>query len=126
MAKEKGMVLVDWAAKSEATLVLVEPGHVARRAARGGGQEKVAGVEVAGLVKIVGRAMEGVAPALGDDLRLRAGVAAEFRVEVVRNQLEFLHAVIAEGAEARFSRCREIAGDDAVYGDVVGPAAGTI
>src|SRR5262245_6426618 len=70
-------------------------------------------VEEGILVEPVRAAVEFVGPSLGDDLDLRAGVAAELGIEVVADDLDFLDAVIAERAESGFARGGEIAADDA-------------
>src|SRR5260370_18387085 len=87
VTEKVGMALKDRAAKSETTLVLREPGYEARGSIGVGGGEEVAGKESVALIEPIGRAMEIVGSVLGDNLYLRAGVAPEFGIEVVLDQL---------------------------------------
>src|SRR5262245_10172726 len=122
------MVLDHRAANRKTTLVLHKRCGCSRsvRTIRLYVVEEVACVEEGVLVKPVRAAVEFVSPTLGDDLDLRAGVAAELGVEVIADYLDFLDAVIAERAQSRFSCGGDIAADDAVNGNVVGAPARTI
>src|SRR5262245_36822556 len=115
------MVLEDWTTGGKATLVLDEGCRCAGSVGtvRSYVVEEITSVKEGVLMEPVSAAMVLVAAALGDDLHLRAGVAAEFSVKVVADQLEFLHAVIAEGSGSSFTSRRKIAADDAVNRDVV-------
>src|SRR5579871_620816 len=115
-------------AKGESTLVLREPGNRSRPigAIRANVIEEVAGKKGIALIELVCTAVELVAAAFRDNLRLRTGVAAKLSVEVVRDEFEFLNSVKAECSEARLAGGGDVAANDVVDGDIVCTTARTV
>src|SRR5579864_291259 len=98
MTKKERVSLENRATKGKAALVLRETRNGTGLAARGTGCQEIAGIESITLIKPVSAPMELVRAGFGGDLHLRTGIASKFRIEVVRDELEFLYAIKTERA----------------------------
>src|SRR5579884_3954876 len=91
-----------------------------------GGVKKISRVELVVLKIFVRFAVEIVGSRFGDELELRARVAAIFSAKVVGDQLEFLDGVEIQRTETRHAGGDNIGSSDVIYRDIVGAPAASI